>query len=80
MPDVEIYSYKDKASLAATILNNDTWYFYLEGIQETTQRGALPKTITNLKEIEMYKYRIPYKDRCSAVLSILYIYVNYLKT
>lgn len=37
MPDVEIYSYKDKASLAATILNNDTWHFcYLEGIQDTT--------------------------------------------
>lgn len=71
MQDVEIYSYKDKASLAATILNNDTWHFwYLEGIQETTYCGALPKTIIILKEIEMYKYRIPYKDRCSAVLSI----------
>ena len=77
MPDTEIHSYKNKASLAATISNN---FGYLEGIQEITQRGALPKTITNLKEIEIYKYRIPYKDRCSAVLSIWYIYVNYLKT
>jgi hypothetical protein len=77
MPDTEIYSYKDKANLAATILNN---FWYLEGIQEITQCGALPKTITHPKEIEIYKYRIPYKDRCSAVLSIWYIYVNYLKT
>jgi hypothetical protein len=44
--------------------------WYLEGIQETTYCGALPKTIIILKEIEMYKYRIPQKDRCSAVLSI----------